>query len=644
MQIGSRISAGFAVVVGLSAVVGVVGWISLSSVVSAARVSRMADDLVLRVKTAHAEVMRFDMSGDEQAAGRIRTILADVGPLLEGLIGAAPWSGEDVDAARGAVAGFGQSFAALAEAQRSSQSALAGMARRNDEIAALVEKLQRGTGGDQALRDEIVAMRLNLSAMGRVEEQLRAGRIEDGTDGMMLSLRAVFVAGMKLRQSGNDLLTQGAATIAETMHDYRKEFENVRAAAESRRETGEGIRTAAERLETLFSQVAAQEKAHMENVQRNARGMLLLGVLTGLLAGSGLAVWLTGTIVRPVHALTGSMKRLAEGDLAVAVPGLGRADEIGAMARAVEVFKDNAGEVQRLQGERAQREAAAERERREVRERLAGEIGATLGSVANAVAEAAERLEASARTLTDSSAQGSRQALSVASAARQVLSNVETVSAATEELSASAAEIGRRARESSDIARHVRSETRRSDEILEVLAQSAGNIAAVVNMITTIAAQTNLLALNATIEASRAGEAGKGFAVVADEVKGLATQTNQATGAIGRQVEDIQGRTRDAVEALDKVGATIARMENLSAEVASTVDAQATATHDIVGNLSQAAAGTREVSQTIDAFAEAADLARREAANVLEAAGGLGRQAATLRRELDALVARIRQQ
>ena len=314
MQIGSRISAGFAVVVGLSAVVGVVGWISLSSVVSAARVSRMADDLVLRVKTAHAEVMRFDMSGDEQAAGRIRTILADVGPLLEGLIGAAPWSGEDVDAARGAVAGFGQSFAALAEAQRSSQSALAGMARRNDEIAALVEKLQRGTGGDQALRDEIVAMRLNLSAMGRVEEQLRAGRIEDGTDGMMLSLRAVFVAGMKLRQSGNDLLTQGAATIAETMHDYRKEFENVRAAAESRRETGEGIRTAAERLETLFSQVAAQEKAHMENVQRNARGMLLLGVLTGLLAGSGLAVWLTGTIVRPVHALTGSMKRLAEGD------------------------------------------------------------------------------------------------------------------------------------------------------------------------------------------------------------------------------------------------------------------------------------------------------------------------------------------
>jgi methyl-accepting chemotaxis protein len=371
------------------------------------------------------------------------------------------------------------------------------------------------------------------------------------------------------------------------------------------------------------------------------------GLITALL-GIGILVaavsaWVVAVrVARPIRAMTGAMGELAAGDLEVVIPGAGRQDEVGAMAQAVQIFKDNAIEKQRMEAEEAEREKRAEEEKRRMTAKLADDFQQAIGEIVESVASAAAEMRASAESL-NSTAEGTMgRASAVAAAAEQASANVQTVAAAAEELSSSVNEIARQVEQSGQITERAVGEAERGNTQVKGLAEAAQKIGEVVSLISDIASQTNLLALNATIEAARAGEAGKGFAVVASEVKTLATQTAKATEDIAAQIGAMQSATEDTVGVIGVISETITEVGSISTAIASAVEEQSAATREIAGNVQQAAEGTSEVSSNIVAVNEGASETGSAASQLLSAAGGLAEQAERLRTEVDRFVAGMR--
>ena len=366
-------------------------------------------------------------------------------------------------------------------------------------------------------------------------------------------------------------------------------------------------------------------------------GLLLV---TLALAGT-IAVLTQRSIVRPVDALTGALGDLAAGGFDVLVPAQDRRDEIGRIARAVEVLRVAALDRNRLEAEQAADRAARERRQTAIEARILSfdrEIAGALGHLADSAGD----LRGTAGGLRATAETTARRAGAVAGAARAASGNVETVAAAAEELAASVAEIGRQVAVSAETAKTAVREAERGGAVVEGLSAATGSIGEIVKLIDDIAAQTNLLALNATIEAARAGEAGKGFAVVANEVKSLANQTAHATQDIGRQIDDIRTATAEAVAIIAEIGLIIGRISEASLAISGAVDRQGDATRDIARNVHEAAAGTGAVSETIAAVT--ADTGRTETASaeMLSTADVLAARAADLRREVDGFLTDIR--
>ena len=389
-----------------------------------------------------------------------------------------------------------------------------------------------------------------------------------------------------------------------------------------------------------------------------------IGVLGGIIIGYLMAQF---AISRPLAAAVGCLRELATGNLSTEIFGVGRRDEVGNIANAMAVFKDNMIETRRLQAEQSeaekrqaemerQREAekqAAEAEKRAADERakeerrkamldLADSFEAQVGRVVTDVSGAATQLQSTAGAMSATAEETSRQATAVAAAAEQASANVQTVASASEELSSSIEEIGRQVAQSSRIAQNAVEAAKTTDAKVQSLAEAANKIGEVVNLINDIASQTNLLALNATIEAARAGEAGKGFAVVATEVKSLATQTAKATEEIAGQIGAIQGSTTDAVQAIQGIGSTIAEISEIAAAIASAVEEQSAATREIAGNVQQAAAGTKDVTGNIGGVTQAASETGAATAQVLSAANTLVQHGDTLKREVDSFLKTVR--
>ncbi|MEI6557359.1 MAG: methyl-accepting chemotaxis protein [Rhodospirillaceae bacterium] len=351
---------------------------------------------------------------------------------------------------------------------------------------------------------------------------------------------------------------------------------------------------------------------------------------------------LAEVIHRGISGTTTVMAQLAAGDLEVEIPHRSRGDEVGAMARAVEVFKTNAQEMAGLRAEQERSRQQAEAEKRRLMTRLADQFESSVKAVVSAVSSSAHQMQSTAAALAAAADQSSRQSQAVAAAADQASSNVQTVAAATEELTASVSEISRRVTESSRMAVAAVDEANRTNATITSLSEAAQKIGEVVQLINDIASQTNLLALNATIEAARAGEAGKGFAVVASEVKNLANQTARATDDIQAQVGQMQSVTGTAVEAIRGIGGTIRVMSEISATIASAVEQQGAAIQEIARNVTEAARGTEEVSGNIGGINQAAGEARRMAGEALGAAKDLSRQSDILSREVDGFTLRVR--
>jgi methyl-accepting chemotaxis protein len=353
--------------------------------------------------------------------------------------------------------------------------------------------------------------------------------------------------------------------------------------------------------------------------------------------------WFTArSVLRPLAGMTDAMDRLAGGDTSAEVPSLGRRDEVGAMAKAVQVFKENALRVELLQTERAQAAEQSAAEKRQALQSMATALEESVRRVVTVVATTSEDLMAAARGMADTADQTSRQSTAVAAASEEVSANVQTVAGASEDLTVVGQDIAREIARSSQMAGQAADQARETGATVDQLAASAQKIGEVVGLIHSIATQTNLLALNATIEAARAGDAGKGFAVVASEVKNLATQTAKATEDIGVQIAENQAATQKAVAAIRSIAKTIMDVNEITVGITGQVEKQGIATVEISHNIQMAAAGTQEVSTNIADVNRIAGETREAAGHVQDGATRLGQQFDELQQEVDRFVSSLR--
>jgi methyl-accepting chemotaxis protein len=371
-----------------------------------------------------------------------------------------------------------------------------------------------------------------------------------------------------------------------------------------------------------------------------------IGLVVGALAMLVLVCsWLMSflTIARPIRALTLAMDKLAGGDFSVVLPGLGRKDEVGGVAAAVEKFKIVSEQKAREEAEAKirQDQLAAAQRKAEMR-KLADSFEAAIGEIVETVSSAATELEASASTLTATAARGQEVTTMVAAASEEASTNVQSVASATEELSSSITEISRQVQESARVAGDAVTQARTTTDRVGELSAAAARIGDVVELINTIAGQTNLLALNATIEAARAGEAGRGFAVVASEVKALAEQTAKATGEIGQQIAGIQTATEHSVGAIKDISHTIERLSEISSTIAAAVEEQGAATQEISRNVQQAAMGTHQVSSNITDVQRGASETGSASSQVLSAAQSLSSDSNRLKLEVGKFLGTVR--
>ncbi len=346
-------------------------------------------------------------------------------------------------------------------------------------------------------------------------------------------------------------------------------------------------------------------------------------------------------IARPMARITQAMRNVAAGRVEREIEFAGRADEIGELARALAVFRDNAREKARVQAARDEEQRRKEQRQQNVEGQIERFEGSVRGLL-EALGRAAVEMRSTSQGMSSTAEQTGRQASAVDQAAHEASANVQTVATASEELAASIAEIGRQVAQAERIAGNAVAQAKASDASVQGLAEAAQRIGEVVQLINDIASQTNLLALNATIEAARAGEAGKGFVVVASEVKSLAVQTGKATEDITAQVAAIQSATKGAVDSIRGIGVTIAEVNQISTAIASAVEEQGAATLEITRNTQAAARGTQQVYANIGGVSQGAGMTGKAAEQVLAAAGDLSRLAEKLRLEVDAFLGGIR--
>lgn len=433
--------------------------------------------------------------------------------------------------------------------------------------------------------------------------------------------------------------------------EFRKELvrRGVEINAAAGREWGDNdanraVRSALNKdLEALSKVYAERAKQIAQQAETNRTLSFVLTCLAGvalLLVVIGIAI-IARSIARPLAAITATIKQVADGAENVVVPHSDRADEIGALARAIQVFQDAMGRNRNLASQVSQDAAAREERARHIERSVEG-FREAIGAIMRGLSDNASTMRETAQTITRVTADASSRAGTAASATEQASHNVTAVAGAAEELSASVVEIGRQVRQSAGAVEQTGQRTEKSISEIESLAAATQRIDGVLNLIQAIAEQTNLLALNATIEAARAGEAGRGFAVVAHEVKALAGQTAKATAEISENVAMIQASTRNAVDAVREIGGAVREINEVTSAIAGAIGQQDQATREISSNAQSAAQGNETLVANITSLRDAIGETDTAAASVLTAASSVTETAQTLSREVEAFFQNLR--
>ena len=663
LKVRARIYGGFLIVLALLCFVGVVGKLGFDAATSAFNdYSRIGRNSIATVAvdrdlaTMRRAVLAFTNSGDEKLAAEAKRQIA----TLRGAIADIETATQD-PARKANLRRMGETLGAYG----ADFDKVVELRVRRDKLVAE----QMNTIGQQAT--ELLDKFIKSAIADRDMEEAAHGGIalHDLLEGRLHAVRFLatptpeLVEGVKadiatfLQSVALMIEKTGAGqrrTMAEQARDiaprYQAAFLAVAEAAfQVARTTSEGLAKRATEIGEVAKHTVdssndslARLKSTTDASLEATRTTTLALSAAALLFGLFLAWLIARGIVNPIVAMTATMQRLAGGDKSVDVPALADKDEIGEMGRAVQVFKQNALEVERLQADQESQKARAEAEKKQAMAHLADGFEASVLSVVGAVSAGTSRLRDSAQSLASTAEETSRQSAAVAAASEQATTTVQTVASAAEELSSSIAEINRQVSQSATIAAKAVSEARRTNETVQGLAEAAQKIGEVVKLINGIAGQTNLLALNATIEAARAGDAGKGFAVVASEVKSLATQTARATEEIAAQINAMQSATSQAVDALRGIGQTIAEISDVSTTIAAAVEQQGAATREISRNVQQAAQGTSEVSSTIVGVTDAARTTGTAASELNGVSGELAQQSDRLRTEVDRFLGSVR--
>ena len=450
--------------------------------------------------------------------------------------------------------------------------------------------------------------------------------------------------------STDDKIMQGLKESSALLEEYRQALSKL---VENAKSIQELVAEMADSAAAIVKGAGAMKADLLSDQQRlesesdaivgETERLIVMLAAGGLLLGGALALLLGKGISRPMTAMCKAMRELAGGHFDVVLPGLGRRDELGEMAGAVEEFKLQAvAKAERdARAQDAQNQANSAARRTELI-RFADEFEAAVGSIVSNVSASAVQLEQAAGTLTRTAETTQNLSNRVAGASEQASSNMQSVATATEELSTSVDEIGRRVRESNKIAEAAVVQAQQTDGRIGKLSRAAQEIGDVVKLITAIAEQTNLLALNATIEAARAGDAGRGFAVVAAEVKSLASQTAKATDEISSHILGMQGATQESVAAIKEIGGTIAQISSIASSIASAVEQQSSATQEIARSVQTVAQGTEEAAANIMQVNRGATETGSASEEVLNSAKSLSTESTRLREELGRFMANIR--